>query len=249
MHRLTNPLRCLTGTALAAGALSLGSACLNGCTTVAGSSPATLVRVIDASKNAPAMDAYVATVPIALNFVSPSVSNYAFLGPGAATVNLDPHNSKTPLKQLSGTFAAASQYSIYVTDQGTTYNAALLTDQSSAAPSGDVSFRFLQQANVTGAVDVYLIPNGSTIADAKPLLAAVAPGTVTPYINVTADTYVIAVAPAGTAVTTTTTTTTSPIYMSAATQFSSGQVSTVLILDEQLLNSPPVTILLANDAN
>jgi hypothetical protein len=247
MHRFALPWRGVAGCFVAGGALLLILMSLNGCTTVSGSSAATLVRVIDASQNAPALDAYVATVPIALNFVGPSVSNYAFLGPGTATVDVDTNSPHAVVQQLSGDFTAGAQHSIYITDQGTTYTATLLTDQSAAAPGGDVSFRFLQQANSTGAVDIYLVPSGSTLAATKPILSALAAGSVSSYLDVAANTYEIAVAPAGTTITTTSTNTN--VYTSTATAFASGQVSTILIVDQQLVTAPPVTILVANDVD
>jgi len=221
-------------------AASLLLAALGGCTSVAGSSPVTLLRVIDASTNAPALDAYAGTDPIALNFVGPSVSNYAILGPGAATIRLDTQGTHTALAELSGTLLASEEHTIYITDQGTSFQANLLSDQSAAAPAGFVSFRFLQQANATGAVDIYLLPDGAEIADAKPLIASVTPGTNTGYINLPAGTYEIAIAAAGT---------TKGAYTSSSTAFTSGQARTVLIVDQKLLSSPPVNVLIADDAD
>jgi Domain of unknown function (DUF4397) len=232
--------RRLAGNLCVVCALSLAAAVLTGCTSVAGSSPVTLVRVIDASSNAPALDAYVSTIPIALNFVGPSVSNYAFLGPGARTVRIDDHGTNTVAADLTGTFSASQQHTVYVTDLGASFTANLLTDQSAPAPDGDVSFRFLQQANATGAVDVYVIPDGTAIKDAKPLFAALAPGVVTPYINIPAGTYDIVIAAAGT---------TTGAYTSAATAFTAGQVRTLLIVDQRLVSTPPVNVIVANDVN
>jgi len=232
------PSRRLAACLIAAGALSLALAVLNGCTTIAGTSSATLVRVIDASQNAPALDAYFGTVPIAFNFVAPSVTNYAVLGAGQATVRVYAHGSTTAAAQLTGMFSAGEQHTVFVTDEGSVYQTSLLTDQSTPAPGGDISFRFLQQANATGPVDIYLLPGGTTIADAKPVLSALAPGAITPYINVAADTYQIVVAPTGT---------TTGAYKGTAVQYVGGQVRTVLIVDQQLLNSPPVNVLVADD--
>lgn len=221
-------------------ALPLVLAYISGCTSVAGSSPSTLVRVIDASTNAPPLDAYVSAVPIVDNIVGPSISNYAFLGPGVATVTLDAHGTHSVLAQMNGTFTAGEQHSIYITDQGSTFTTQLLTDQSSPAPPGFVSFRFVQQATTTGAVDVYLLPNGTAIADAKPLISSLAPGTITPYTTLPAGTYQLAVATAGT---------TKGAYTGVATAFTGGQVRTFLIVDQQLLSTPPVNVLVANDVN
>ncbi len=221
-------------------ALPLVLGALNGCTSVAGSDPSTMVRVIDASSNAQPLDAYVASVPIADNIVGPSISNYAFLGPGTSTVTLDAHGTHSVLAELNGTFLAGTQHSIYLTDQGSTFTAELLADQSSPAPAGFVSFRFVQQANQAGAVDVYLLPSGTAIADAKPLLASLAPGTITPYMNIPVGTYQLAVATAGTI---------KNAYTGVATAFMGGQVMTILIVDQQLLTTPPVNVLIANDVN
>lgn len=234
------PIRRFAGCLYFGGALLLVLTALDGCTTVAGSGPVTLVRVIDASSNAPPLDAYVATIPIAYNFVGPSISNYASMGPGPATITLDAHGTHTVLATLHGTFSASQQHSIYVTDLGTTFTANLLTDQNTSAPGGDISFRFLQQANATGPVDVYVIPNGTAITDAKPLIAALAPGSITTYMNVAAGTYSIVILPAGS---------TTGGYTSAATVFTGGQVRTFLIVDQQLLNSPPVNVLVADDVD
>jgi len=239
MYRVNLPTRSFAAWLTVAGSLVL-SALVNGCTTVAGSTPVSLVRVIDASHNAPPLDAYVSTTPIALDVVGPSVTNYAYQAPGAVTVKLEAHGAATVLQSLTGTFAANSQYSIFVTDQGKGYTTTMLADQSTAAPAGDVSFRFLQQANGTGAVDVYVVPDGTELAKAKPLFSALAAGSTTTYVNVPVGTYDVVIAPAGA---------TTGAYASTATTYTGGQVRTILILDQQLLTTPPVTILIANDVN
>jgi hypothetical protein len=242
MHRVKLPTRRLAACLTIAGALLVATV-LNGCTSVAGSTPVSRVRVIDASSNAPALDAYISAAPIAIDVVGPSVTNYAYEGPGPATIKLDAHSSSTTttvLQSLTATLEPNTQYSIFVADQGQSYTATMLTDQSTAAPSGDVSFRFLQQANATGRVDVYVVPDGTDLTKAKPLFPALAVGSTTNYINIPVGDYDIAIAPAGV---------TTGAYISTGTTFTSGQVRTVLILDDQLLNTPPVTILVANDVN
>jgi len=226
----------------AVSALVLFSVAIDGCTSVSGSTPVSLVRVIDASYNAPAMDVYVTGKPIALNLVGPIVSNYAYAGPGDITVKLDAEGTTNVLFSLTGTMLANTQYSIFVADTGKSYTATLLTDQSVAASAGDVAFRFLQQANSTGKVDVYVVPDGTELSKAKPLFTALAPGSVTKYISLAAANYDIAVTPTGD-------TATADAYISTGTTYTSGQVRTVLILDSQLLKSPPVSVLVANDVD
>jgi Domain of unknown function (DUF4397) len=215
---------------------------LCGCETVSGSHPVTLVRVIDASYHPDAYDAYIGSTPIAVNFAGPSVSNYAFQPPGVTTVNIVPTGKHNVVAQVMGTLLASQQHSVYITDQGADITATLLTDQNVAGPGGAVSLRFLQQATSTGPVDIYLVPDGTKIADAKPLFSALAPGMVTSYLNVPPGNYDVLVAVAGTVTMATT-------YTSPAMDLTAGQVRTMLIVDQQLLVTPPVNVIVANDLN
>ncbi len=228
-----------TGRAAALSPLAL-MLMLCGCESVAGSSPQTLVRLVDASYNAPALDAYVAATPIAVNIGPATVTAYAFLSPGAATVTLDSTGQHTPLVTLTGSFLAGQQHSIYLTDIGAGYQATLLTDQNAPGPAGYVSVRFLQQARNTGPVDVYLVTDGAKLSTAKPVVTGLAAGAVTAYINVPAGTYDVAVTPAGSG---------TASYTSTAMQLTGGQVRTMLIVDQQIQNAPPVNVIVANDLN
>lgn len=235
------PGRRLAGS-LSVSIMPLATLVLCSCTAVEGpGSPlntSTLVRVIDASYNSPALDAYVASTPIATNFAGPSISNYAFLPPGTATIEVTPTGKSTVLAQINGTLDGGQEHSVYITGQGTNFQMSLLSDQNAPAPSGSVAIRFLQQAISTGAVDIYFVPDGTKITTAKPVVTNVAPDTITAYLSIPAGTYDLVVVPAGT---------TTNAYTSAATAFSSGQVMTVLIVDSQLTTMPSVNVLVAND--
>jgi Domain of unknown function (DUF4397) len=221
-------------------ALLLTTLSLSGCTAVSGTGPTTLVRVIDAAYNSQALDAYVASTPIAVNFTGPSISNYAFLPPSTATIKIVPTGKSTVLAQVSGTLLASQQHTAYITGQGSNFQVNLLSDQNTPAPAGAFSVRFLQEAVSTGAVDIYFVPDGTRIADAKPVFSGLASGAITAYTNIPPGNYDLIVVPAGT---------TTNAYTSSATTFSSGQVRTMLIVDQQLLNTPPVNVLVANDVN
>lgn len=227
---------------------------LSGCETVADSShPVTLVRMIDASYQSQAYDAYQGSTPIAVNFSSPSVGNYAYLSPGATTIKIVPTDKpQTTVTSVTGTFTASEQHSVYITDSNGSVTAQVLTDQNAAAPGGDVSLRFLQQATAAGNLDIYLaadgslpVVTGSTALDltkAKPLLSSEAAGSVSTYYNVPAGTYDIIIVPSGA-------TDTSGGYVSSATAFTAGQVRTLLIVDQLVLATPPVSVITANDYN
>ncbi len=74
-------------------------------------------------------------------------------------------------------------------------------------------------------MDIYVVPDGTKLADAKPLFTNVAPQSVEGYSNVLAGSYTIVVTPTGVVTTPSS---------STAIQFVAGQVRTALIMDAQL---------------
>jgi hypothetical protein len=223
-----------------AGAL-LSTLLVAGCQSVAGSTSETQVRVIDAAYNAPAVNVDIGSTPIATNLGAGTITNYAILGvQNSAAASVFPTSSKTPTATAtaSGTFGAGQQHSVYITNSGSTYTAAILTDQDTPAPSGNVSVRFLQQALSTGAVDIYFVPSGGTLADSDALLSDVTTGTITSYINVPAGTYTVVVTATGSI---------TSKYTSASMTLTSGAVRTMLIMDAQLTSNPPVNVVVGDD--
>lgn len=215
---------------------------LSGCQAVQNSTPTqTLVRVIDASYNAPAVDVKIGTTPIATNIGAASITNYAFLPPQNTSAYIYPTGSTKSTASAAGTFLVDEQHSVLITDSGAGYAASILADQVTPPPAGDFSFRVVQQAIQAGAVDVYLLSGTTVLADAKPVLSGVVAQTVSAYINVAAGTYTIAVTPAGSIKT---------AWTSAApVVFSNNQVRSFLVMDAQLTTNPPVTVVIGNDLN
>ena len=224
-------------------AASLGAATLallSGCQSVQGSAPHTLVRVIDASYSAKSVDVTLANTLIAYNIAAPSFTSYAVSSPQKATASIYPTGTKKAGASVSGSFEVNEQHSVLITDAAGSYAATILSDQITAPPAGDVAVRFVQEAQMTGAVDVYLVASDSTLADAKPLLSNLTVGSVTNYINVAAGTYTVVITPAGN---------TKAQYTGTAIPFAAGQVRTLLVVDSQLTSNPPVTVVVGDDLN
>lgn len=213
-----------------------------GCQSVQSSSVSqTQVRVIDASYNAPSVNVDMGTTPIATNIGAATFTNYAFLPPENTTAYVFPVGATKPTAQAAGEFEVSQMHSVFITDTSNGgYTASILTDQAAAAPAGYFSIRFLQQALKAGAVDIYVVPGGSTLADAKPLFSNVAPQSTAGYANVMAGSYTIVITPTGVI--------TTP-FSSSQIQFTAGQVRTALIMDAQLTTNPPVTVTIGNDLN
>ena len=218
------------------------AAALCGCQSVQSSSESqTEVRVIDASYRAPAVNVNVGTTPIATNIGAATFTNYAFLPPENTTAYVFPVGTTQASAQAAAEFEVAQAHSVFITDTTNGgYTASILTDQATAAPAGYFSIRFLQQALIAGAVDIYVVPSASTLADSKPLFSNVTPQSAVGYANVMAGAYTIVITPAGSIKTP---------FSSSQLQFAAGQVRTVLIMDAQLTTNPPVTVTIGNDLN
>ncbi|HEY1897350.1 MAG TPA: DUF4397 domain-containing protein, partial [Terracidiphilus sp.] len=156
-HRTGRALKLLQ-LAAAAGlstALALG---LSSCTNVAGFSPTSLVRVIDASYIAPAVNFYVENTLFAGNIGQGYISNYGTAKPSpAAQIKVTQATGGATLVAAAATLNAGMQHSVFLTDNGaspTAYIVTVLQDQQTPAAAGHSAFRFLNQAPRTGAVDV-----------------------------------------------------------------------------------------------
>ena len=231
-------------------AASLAVSCgLTACENVAGYTQPTLVRVIDASFIAPAVNIYVEGTELASNIGEGYISGYATLPASSlATVKVTAATSSTTttasvLVSTSATLLAGHQHSVFLTDNGaaaTSYTVTVLEDQQIAAPTGHSDFRFINEAPRTGAVDIYMIPSGVTIANAIPLVKDLAVGATAGYISFASATVTMVVVPTGL---------TTPAYTSTALALTGGEVRTVMIIDSQLTTNPPVSTVIADDLN
>ena len=235
-------------TLLLAALVSLAAAlALSGCEHVQGYSPVSLVRVIDASYNAPALDVYIGGSLVATNLGQGQITPYGTYSPTPSTkITVTSTQSTNALVSTTGTLQASQSSSVLITDINATYEVTLLADQSTPAPSGHSEFRVLNQAPSTGPIDVYFLA-GTTAADyaaAKPVITALAVGGTSGYVIIPSSTLYMVIVAAGTTLTTTSTS----IYVSPALALTGGEVRTVLVVDP-VVTSQPVQVYIANDAN
>lgn len=228
-------------TVLASFAVALG---LSACENVASYTQPSLVRVIDASYIAPAVNVSVEGTLLAGNIGQGTITPYGTLpASSAAAIHITAATGGATLVSTYGTLLAGHQHSVFLTDNGaapTSYEVTILEDQQVAAASGHSAFRFLNQAPKTGAVDVYMVPSGSTLADSVPLVTALPVGATAGYISFTSQTVTMIITPTGLI---------TPKYTSTALALTGGEVRTVLIVDTQLTSNPPVEVFTANDVN
>lgn len=217
---------------------------LSACQSVAGFSQPSLVRVIDASYIAPAVNIFVEKTLFAGNVGEGYISNYGTVTPSLnAAVTVTGVSSATPLVTANVTLKAGAQHSVFLTDNGvspTQYTLTVLEDAQTSAASGHSSFRFLNQAPRTGALDVYMVPTGTTLANSIPLCTNLAVGSTCGYVSFTSQSVTMVITPTGQ---------TTSKYTSTPLALTGGEVRTVVIVDSQLTSNPPVNVVIANDVN
>jgi len=223
---------------------------LPGCQTITGVSSSSQVRVIDASPDAPGLDIYQGGLAMAYNLDFGTVTSYVGVSPGVSSITDDTAGTKQILTTASATYAASKQYTVLIGNVAANLQETVLTDQSLPAPSGEISLRVLDQATrYTGGVDVYLVPSGTELSLAAPILTNVLFGSNSGYINVPAGTYSIVLLPTGTVPVDASGTTpaTKSIYSGTATAYAVGAARTILLIDNQVLPTPGFQVVVADD--
>lgn len=217
---------------------------LSSCTNVQGFSQPSLVRVIDASYIAPAVNFYVEKVLFAGNIGQGYISNYGTVTPSpAAQIQVTQAKGGASLVTAAATLNAGAQHSIFLTDNGaapTSYILTVLEDQQTPAAAGHSAFRFLNQAPRTGPVDIYMVPASTTLANTIPICSGLPVGSTCGYVSFASQTVTMVITPAGT---------TTVKYTSTSLALTGGEVRTVVIVDSQLTSDPPVQVVIANDVN
>jgi Domain of unknown function (DUF4397) len=238
------PTLTLPRLAAVASLLALVAIGLSSCTNVQGFSQPSLVRVIDASYIAPAVNFYIEKTLFAGNIGQGYISNYGTETPSpAAQIKVTQATGGASLVAAAATLVAGAQHSIFLTDNGaspTAYILTVLEDQQTPAAAGHSAFRFLNQAPRTGPVDVYMVPGATTLANTIPLCSAIPVGSTCGYVSFASQTVTMVITPAGN---------TTVKYTSTAFGLTGGEVRTVVIVDSQLTSNPPVQVVVAKDVN
>jgi len=230
---------------------------LSACQNVASYTQSSLARVIDASAGSTALSVTVEGTPLAVNLGQGTISDYGtFAASQAAAIKLLATNDTTSTTLLSASAAltAGTHHSILITDSTSSssgYAISILADQHTSAATGHSTFRFINQASTTGAVDIYVVPSSSTLAKSTALVSDLAVGATPTYVSFTSETVTIVVVATGTDVTTTTTTTTttdSSLYTSDSLALTGGEVRTVLLVNSKL-TSGAIDGYIADDMN
>ena len=233
--------------------LGLGLGILSGCQAIVTSTPQAHVRVIDASPDAPALDIYrrasnaeVSNAEggsaLAYNLGSGTLTSYIPFTPGNYTIAAETAGTRQTLSSSKATFADAAQYTVLIGNIAASLNHHVLTDQSHAAPAGQIALRFIDQATRIGAVDLYLVPAGQKLTAVSPLLTGVTFDTNTGYLTIPNGAYTLVALATGTLPTSTAI----PEYTGARITYSAGAARTIILIDQQA-PAPGLQVITADD--
>ena len=216
---------------------------LPGCQGVISTPVLSQVRILDASPDASGLDAYQGSAILAYNLGLGTITSYVPITPGTYNIIADQAGTHSHLITATGTFAADAQYTVLIGNYLDALQEIILKDQSTASPLGQVNLRFVDQSVRAGALDLYLVPTGSTIATQKPVVAGLSFNSNTGYLSVPAGTYTLVALPAGA----TPTASGSTFYTGASVAYVTGSASTIVFIDPQLTATPGVQIVTAAD--
>src|SRR5271156_3878634 len=166
MSNLIHLVRSAPRVAAAAATLVL----LTGCGAIVSSTPVSQVRVVTVSPDAPRLDIYQGSNPLAHNLGFGTVTSYIPLSPGSDTIAANTAGTRQLLSVSKTNFASSGQYTVLIGNAAANMQQITLTDQSQPAPSGEIALRFIDQATRPGATDIYLVPAGQKVTTITPLV-------------------------------------------------------------------------------
>jgi hypothetical protein len=216
---------------------------LSGCQGIVASQSGSQVRIIDASPDAPGIDIYQNNAAIAYNLGFGTITSYVPIDPGVYTTTATVAGTKQVLSSSKGTFVTATQYTVLIGNSAASLQQLTLKDQSNAAPSGQIALRFIDQATRIGALDIYLVPPGKKLTDVTPVVTNINFNVNTGYLNIPTGTYTLVMVPTGTIPSSTTVAT----YIGAQITYTGGSASTVILIDQQLITTPGLQVIIAPD--
>jgi Domain of unknown function (DUF4397) len=219
------------------------AAALTGCQGIVGNPSLSQVRIIDASPDAPGLDIYQGTDAVAYNLGFGTITSYIPIAPGTYTISAKSAGTKQVLSSSKATLGVSSQYTVLIGNSAASLQQLVLKDQSQPAPSGQISLRFIDQATRISAVDVYLVPTGQKLTEVTPVVTGLVFNVNTGYLNIPTGTYTLVMVPTGTVPTSDTIAT----YTGPQVTYSAGAARTIILIDQQLITTPGLQVITADD--
>lgn len=158
------------------------------------------LRVVHASPDAPAVDVVVNdnfAQPLVRALAFPSATPFVEVAAGTYNLKVTPAGNRGVIViNANPSFAAGAEYSVYAVGRLATIEPLVLReDRRRVATQGKL--RVLHASPAAGAVDLYVVARGASIAQATPAFASVPFKSDTGYVSLAAGQYDVVVTPAG----------------------------------------------------
>lgn len=220
-------------------ALLLAALSLSGCQSVAGNGTTSQIRIVNASSTSGGLDVYEGSTALIYNLGFASSTAYVPIAPGTYTFKATQDGTTTALLSTSATVAASKQYTFLLSEVDATLTGKIFTDQSSAAPTGYLTLRFLDQATAAGAVDIYAVPSTATLLTTTAIATNVEFGGNTGYLELPSGvSYTLYIVATGTTISDTTT----ALYTGTAVTYGASSAHTVVLFDQTLTTTSTVQV-------
>jgi hypothetical protein len=144
-----------------------------------------------------------------------AASSYASVGSGSHTLEIQA-NSATLFNQTVS--IASGNNTVLATNSGPT----VFTDNKTTSSSGNIQIRAINASTSLGTADVYVVAPGTDISTVNPTFSSLAYQAASGYATVTAGSYQVEFAQAGSK---------NVLINSNAISFSAGQIRTLVALD------------------
>ena len=198
--------------------------------TIGCGSSSTQVRLVNAMDGQTSINMVVDNSTLATGVAFGAASSYSSVGSGSHTLEIQA-NSATLFNQTVN--IASGNNTVLATNSGPT----IFTDNKTTPSSGNIQIRVINASTSLGTADVYVVAPGIDISTVNPTFSSLAYQSASSYATVSAGSYQIEFAQAGSK---------NVLINSNAISFSSGQIRTVLALDNP---SGGFTIAVLSDLN
>ena len=182
-------------------------------------------RVMNAAVEQPSLTFLLTTATVASGLAYPTATAYTEEAPGGYTVHVEPGGTTATLINLPVVFQPATSYTFIAAEAAfasPSLAPILLTDDNSAASTGQMKLRVVNASPDVGNLDVYVVSPGKNLQGVSPTISNLAFQAASTYQSLAPGNYEIYFTAAGQK---------TPLIDSGPLTFHAGQIRTVVAFD------------------
>ncbi len=142
------------------------------------------LRVLDAAPSEPQLNIIVDGTTVNSNLAYLANTGYISVSSGSRDLEVEPVNSTSDIVNTTLNIGSSTNTTVIVAGIAT-ISPIVLTDETTVPTSGTAQIRLVNAAPSMGSADVYVVPDGTSIAGTSPLVAGVSFQTASTYQNLT----------------------------------------------------------------